>query len=657
MKRILKTVAVLLTVLPLAVCGQGYLMLAGGGGETAGGWSDLPYAWVVNHSANKKVAIISVNDETDWLPNYFKTFGAKWAKNFKISSRSVADQQWLFDTLISYNAIFLKGGDQSKYYEYYKGTKTHQAIQQVYNNGGVLAGTSAGAMILSPIIYTAQVTSVDPSTTLMNAFTSQITLANDFLNTLQGRFIFDTHVAERGRLGRIPAFMATWYKQTGQQSIGVGIDDHTALCVEPNGNATVYGTGAVGFYKAANSTAPFDVQSTMLKSDYLLLTQVLHGKTINMNTLEVAGYNSQFNPLIGEINSRITVFFSGTDYPSEEACSHFVNQTGTNADPILIITGTDQTRANSLKSTFTSNGALKVDIIQALVANSGNTQHQALISSAKKFVFVSNDRAELFDYLNAAGNGQLLASKLKASEAVSFFVGDNARFAGASVVNNYTASGASYYGELQFSAGIGLLGNTCIIPNAFINSQYYENTVTGITYSMFRDNLKNGLLITGSTFACYTYNPQQKSYIKNLMGSFPLIIFQNIGTKGAFANQGPYSQSRNISGFEQIKLRFLGTSDTVVVGNNVPTSLGQHIFFENPIKVYPNPLKDFVNVEVNEPSSIEIFDITGRRVLKTSTCEKITISLSGYPAGIYFLKVSGNNGKILATTKLVKTEN
>lgn len=634
--------------------GQGFLMLAGGGGESSGGWSDLPYSWVVTQSANKKVAIISVNDETDWLPNYFKSFGAKWAKNFKIDSKSFANSQWLYDSLITYGAIFLKGGDQSKYYEYYKETKTQQALQQVFSSGGVLAGTSAGAMILSPIVFTAQVASVDPSTALMSAYSSQITLANDFLNTIQGNFIFDTHVAERGRLGRIPAFMANWYKQTGQLAVGVGIDDHTAICISPNGMATVYGTGAVGIYRANSATNPFDTQVSMLKSDYIELTQLLHGTTINLNTFEVSGYSNTINPLVNEINSRITVFFSGTDYPSDDACAYFVNQAGGSADPILIVTGTDQTRANSLKSTFTAKGAAKVDIIQGLTANSSNTEHLALINAAKKFVFVSNDRVELFSYLNAAGNGQLLKTKLKAPEMVSFFVGDNARFAGASVVNNYTTSGASYNGQLQFSSGIGLLENLCIIPNAFINSQYYENCVTGVSYLMLRDKLKNGLLITGSTFACYTFDSRQKSFLRNVMGSFPLVFFSNTGTSGAFANQGPYSQSRNIAGFEQVMLRFLGTADTVILGNNVPTYTPENQYLGMLIEVYPNPAIDYVSIEVLNPGILEIFDVTGKKVMESRLTETSTLSISNLHDGIYFLRFRDDRNVLVTTQKLLK---
>jgi hypothetical protein len=57
--------------------GQGYLMLAGGAGESQGGWSDTPYKWVVDHAANKRIAVISYSSgQTEWIPDYFKSFGA-----------------------------------------------------------------------------------------------------------------------------------------------------------------------------------------------------------------------------------------------------------------------------------------------------------------------------------------------------------------------------------------------------------------------------------------------------------------------------------------------------------------------------------------------------------------------------------------------------
>ena len=165
---------------------QGFVMIAGGGGEVAGGWSDDPYRWVVEHAANKRIAVITYdNAATQWVPNYFIALGAKSAKNFIINSRSAADMQQLYDSLITYSGIFIKGGDQAKYYEYYRGTKTQSAIQYVLDNGGVISGTSAGTAIISPIVFTAEIASVDPATALLNAYTRQITLKNDFLKPIK----------------------------------------------------------------------------------------------------------------------------------------------------------------------------------------------------------------------------------------------------------------------------------------------------------------------------------------------------------------------------------------------------------------------------------------------------------------------------------------
>ena len=199
---------------------QGYLMLAGGAGESQGGWSDIPYGWVVEHAANKRIAVISYRgDQTQWLPDYFMSLGALEARNITIADRFTADAQTTFDTLITYDGIFLRGGDQSIYYERYKDTKTVEALKYVYNRGGVLSGTSAGTAILSPVAFTAQVASVDPAQALLNAYSSQITLEDDFLEILSDRYIFDSHFVERGRFGRLPSFMATWYKESGELAV------------------------------------------------------------------------------------------------------------------------------------------------------------------------------------------------------------------------------------------------------------------------------------------------------------------------------------------------------------------------------------------------------------------------------------------------------
>lgn len=652
MRQIILTVSIAIS--SLLSNAQGYLMLAGGAGESAGGWSDSPYSWVVSKASNKRIAVISYNSgETDWIPNYFKSFGAVYAKNFYIPDKTTANQQALYDSLITYNGVFIKGGDQGKYYQYYKDTKVQQALQYIYNNGGVLSGTSAGSMILSPVVYTAQVASIDPATALMSAYSTQITLVNDFLTTIGGNFIFDTHVAERGRFGRIPSFMATWYKSKTLNAVGVGIDDHTALCIEPNGNAVVYGTGAVGFYKTSETTLPFDINVSMLKSKYIQFTQAIHGCTFNINTLAITGLNRNIQPKVAEENGKYRVFICGTDYPSDNAYSYIVSQVGAASDPIVIVTGNDLTRANDIKTNLQSKGATNVDIIKALTSYSNDQTYQTKISAAKKFVIVSNGYTDFINFTKASGNGALLKQRLLSNDMVSFFVGDNARFAGKTVINKYTGAGyASYRGELEFLSGLELLKTTSIMPNTFISAETYENTVTGLPYAMMKDSLKYGLYITGNTFAEYGYGSNGKAYFKNLSGSFPLIFLKNTGTKSGMVNQGPYATSRNIAGFEQMYLRFLGEADTVVVGNNVPVSVPIKTTGID-VKIFPNPASELINIQGKERLyNFQMIDLTGRLVLSRPFTYNTTVELDNFTNGYYLIKVTDVQSRESYTAKV-----
>jgi len=365
--------------------------LIGGSGETDGGWSDDPYKWVVDHAQNKRVAVISYSTESQWIPNYFKSLGATFAKNFHIPNRSVADQQATYDSLMTYDAVFLKGGDQSVYYESYLNTKTHEALQAIYNKGGVLSGTSAGMAVLSPVIYTAQGAYIYPATALSNPYSNQITLKNDFVQTLPLPIIFDTHFIRRGRLGRLIAFMANWYRRTGILAVGVGVDDRTALCIDSLGVAVVFGTAAANFVFPDQNVSVYDTTLTVLKAENLWLTQLLHGTSINLTTKEITGYSQTFHPETATEDKKLTMLLTGSDQLDNSVISHFAQQEGNTFDTITIVTGNDLTIANSLKTKFLSQGAAHVNVIRALQSFSQDLATGQAITSAKKIVIAGNE--------------------------------------------------------------------------------------------------------------------------------------------------------------------------------------------------------------------------------------------------------------------------
>ena len=643
----------IITLSGISSSAQGFLMLAGGGGESAGGWSDTPYRWVVEHAQNKRIAVISYDAAaTDWIPNYFKGFGAKAAKNILIASRTTAELQSVYDTLITYDGVFIKGGDQAKYYNYYKGTKTQAALQYIYNKGGVLSGTSAGTAILSPIVYTAEIASVDPAYALQNAYTPQITLANDFLETIPEKYIFDTHFAERGRFGRLSSFLATWYKKTKEIAVGFGIDDHTALCIDSLGKAIVYGTGSVGFYHNLALSVPFDTTVTMLRANSMKFRQLTHGCTIDLNTEVIGGLTNFIEPPISEENGRLRIFLSGTDYPSDDAYTYFVNQAGTKEDVITIVSGIDIARANDAKTKMLAKGATEVYIIQAITANQNDFVTQENIYKAKKLFIIANDYTSFTAFVNGNGNGSLLNEKLKQSGTISFFAGDNARFAGKTVIDKYTGSGyTSYHGTLEFKPGLGLLKTTAIMPNAFISAETYENTVTGLPYAMMTDSLTYGLYIVATTLAEYGYTAANKSYFKNIAGNSPLIFLQNNGTSAGFANQGPYTVSRNIAGFESLNLKFLSVSDSVIVGTNVPVSVNKTTGLK--MNIYPNPAKDSFHIQgQGSHYSVQVADLTGRIVSTKQFLNNTDVNLGACSEGLYLVNIYDLNSNHHFSTKL-----
>ncbi|MFN3874082.1 MAG: Type 1 glutamine amidotransferase-like domain-containing protein, partial [Ignavibacterium sp.] len=139
----IKNILTLSLTLNLNLFAQGFVCAIGGGSENYNDWSDAPYSWIVQKADSGKIIIIDVADATSWLPNYFMSLGADTAYNKTIATITAANLQSTYDELITAKAIFIRGGDQWDYIRLWKGTKVDSAINFVFQNGGVIAGTSA----------------------------------------------------------------------------------------------------------------------------------------------------------------------------------------------------------------------------------------------------------------------------------------------------------------------------------------------------------------------------------------------------------------------------------------------------------------------------------------------------------------------------------
>lgn len=86
-------------------------------------------------------------------------------------------------------------------------------------------------------------------------------------------------------------------------------------------------------------------------------------------------------------------------------------------------------------------------------------------------------------------------------------------------------------------------------------------------------------------------------------------------------------------------------------------TLGLDDFLATQIKVFPNPVKTILNVEISDNTSeniaFDLFDVSGKLVVQKSiTKQEISLDMKNLPSGIYFLKVSSS--KKTGTYKIVK---
>jgi hypothetical protein len=105
-----------------------------------------------------------------------------------------------------------------------------------------------------------------------------------------------------------------------------------------------------------------------------------------------------------------------------------------------------------------------------------------------------------------------------------------------------------------------------------------------------------------------------------------------------------------------------GNSDTLYLDalsvtelnfSNIPTGLYSKHKTLLPISMYPNPVSDILNVNMESRASIQVLDITGKTLIfKASANQKEKIDMSSLKSGIYFIKVKTDDAQFVQ--KIIK---
>jgi cyanophycinase len=180
------------------------------------------------------VATLATREPEEMFQDYQKAFtalGVKHIEHLNVSDREALLKNPPLDLINGASVVFFTGGGQLRITTQFGGTPICEQIQQFYEEGGTIAGTSAGASVMSDTMLV----SGDADSSHRVGANLMMAPGLGYLKDV----IIDQHFAERGRIGRLLGAVAQ-----NPRLLGLGLDENTAIVVEQAKRFRVVGEGA-----------------------------------------------------------------------------------------------------------------------------------------------------------------------------------------------------------------------------------------------------------------------------------------------------------------------------------------------------------------------------------------------------------------------------
>lgn len=222
------------------------------------------------------VIIPTASRRIDTGPRYLDLFERLEAGNASVvdfETREDGQREDFLERVASASGVFFTGGNQLRISTILGGTPAAKLIRERNAHGMHVAGTSAGASILSEHMIAFGKEGSSPRA-------GSVRLAPGL--GLTNRFIIDQHFRQRDRLGRLVAALAY-----NPFAIGIGLDEDTAAFIGPDNTLEVEGSGAVTVVDAGE--LQFSSMADVSQSEPVcLLGLTVHllvsGATYNLHT-------------------------------------------------------------------------------------------------------------------------------------------------------------------------------------------------------------------------------------------------------------------------------------------------------------------------------------------------------------------------------------
>ncbi|MES2516872.1 MAG: cyanophycinase [Bacteroidota bacterium] len=280
---------------------QGGLLLMGGSTDV-----EAAIRWFLTRSGGGDVVVIRSSGADGYNAYMYNMVGVNSVESLIIDSREKANLASIEQKIKNAEALFIAGGDQWNYVNYWKDSPVENAINYLINTKHVtVGGTSAGCAILGGTYFNASQGTVTSAQALSDPYNKYMTLGQDdfVASPFMQNTITDSHYTQRDRQGRHITFLAKMMKDFGNSSVkGIGVDEKTAVCIDENGMGKVYGMNQAYFLQNNTSgaeTCMSESSLNWLRSNQAVKAYKIAGSAIgngsfNASTWTFSGGTSYF---------------------------------------------------------------------------------------------------------------------------------------------------------------------------------------------------------------------------------------------------------------------------------------------------------------------------------------------------------------------------
>lgn len=271
--------------------GLGGAVLMGGGTDV-----DEAFQWMVERGGGGDVVVLRSSGADGYNEYLMDLAQPNSVESIVFKDREASFAPEIAAKIDGAEAIFLAGGDQADYVNFWRDTPVQDALQRAILRGAPLGGTSAGLAVLGDQIFSAQQGGLDPEEVLQNPTDERITLEGRLVDLpFMDGILTDTHFSQRHRMGRLAGFLAR-----GQGEIrGIGVDESTAVLVQPDGQGRVVGKNSAYFVTPPGPAEVLEPGQPLTYRNLGVLR--LHpGETVNLNSWQTS---ERLDVTAGEVGS------------------------------------------------------------------------------------------------------------------------------------------------------------------------------------------------------------------------------------------------------------------------------------------------------------------------------------------------------------------